>query len=505
MRAAGWTVATPPGGLPLSRARHSKAFDRLLLGGILLVGLLLVAPVLAIPLRIPTSYNEGWNAAFDLRAIHPSAGPLYPGPGSFVFDNYPPLGFYLLGAAGWLAGNMIAAGRTLALAALLGCGGLIGLCVRRLGGSAQAAMAAGLLFLLVNATYYQSYVAMDDPQWLAHFLMLAGLAVLLRAGTARIPLPAIILAALLMTAGGFVKHNLVALPLAATLWLLRHDRPRAFAWIATASLAAGLGLAAIDARFGPVAFDDILHHARILDASRLTLAIGALAPLLPMALAVLLLLRRGATLVALFGGLALATGILQRLGDGVNYNAHFETLIAACLGFGLVLDPLARAPLRPGRFAIGPASLLVFAALPMLCAMPIHLPAAWRAVAGRARLQAAWQPVIARLAAAPGPVGCEMPSLCFWAGKPFSVDIFNLTQSLLAGRSEASFQAMVRRRGFALFEYSPASSTHANAIRRLGHDPVMAPFAEGYRPLATGPGGVVLLAPIAGRNLFTSP
>ncbi|TLU71735.1 hypothetical protein [Lichenicoccus roseus] len=471
----------------------------------MLTGLLLLAPILTIPLHIPVNYNEGWNAAFDLRAIHPSAGPLYPGPGSFVFNNYPPLGFYLVGAAGWLAGDMIAAGRLVALAALFCCAGLLGLCVRRLGASAQAAMAATVLFLLVNATYYQSYVAMDDPQWLAHAFMLAGLAVLLREGPPSVPLLPVVLAALLVTAGGFVKHNLVALPLAATLWLLWHDRRQAAAWIATAVVATGAGVVAIQARYGAIAFADILHHARTLDADRLILATGALAPLLPMALAVVLLLRRGGMLVALFGGLALAAGILQRLGDGVNYNAHFETLIAACLGFGLVLDPLVRSPLRLGRVSIGPAALLVFAALPMLCAMPIHLPAAWNAIASRERRQAAWQPVIARLAAAPGPVGCEMPSLCIWAGKPFSVDIFNLTQSILSGRPEHPFQAMVRRGGFGMFEYDPAASTHADAIRRMGHDPIMAPFAGRYREVATGPGGAVLLSPIPGRSLFTSP
>ncbi|MGI4746273.1 MAG: hypothetical protein ACRYGI_13030 [Janthinobacterium lividum] len=53
---------------------------------------------------------------------------------------------------------------------------------------------------------------------MAHALMLGGLATLLRGHKAGI-LPArdIVMAALLVLAGGFVKHSLMGIPLAATL------------------------------------------------------------------------------------------------------------------------------------------------------------------------------------------------------------------------------------------------------------------------------------------------
>ena len=163
----------------------NAAFDRLLLAGAALLALLLLGPVLAIPLHVPLNYNEGWNAYFDMRAVMPGTGPLYPPAGSFVFNNYPPLSFYVVGAFGrFVVGDMIVAGRVVSLLSLLAAGVLFGVCVRRLGGSPRASMAASVLLLLYACSFYRDDVAMDDPQWLARALMLAGLAALLRSRSA---------------------------------------------------------------------------------------------------------------------------------------------------------------------------------------------------------------------------------------------------------------------------------------------------------------------------------
>jgi hypothetical protein len=83
-------------------------FDTLLLAGAVLIVFLLLGPLLTIPLRIPLSYNEGWNAYFDQLAVGAGAGPLYPAADSLVFNNYPPFSFYLVGAFGrgscWVPG-----------------------------------------------------------------------------------------------------------------------------------------------------------------------------------------------------------------------------------------------------------------------------------------------------------------------------------------------------------------------------------------------------------------
>lgn len=482
-------------------------FDALLLGSLILLIVLLAGPVLTIPLHIPINYNEGWNAGFDTRAVFFGRGPLYPGRDSFVFNNYPPLGFFIVGGAGrFLFGDMIVAGRVIALMALLASAALVGICVRNSGASRRSAGAAALLLLLFSATFYRGYVAMDDPQWLAHAMMVGGLAVLLprqgvdllRAG--RLPWLRIALACVLMVAGGFIKHNLVALPVATTFWLL-WLRPRAaLIWITCAMGAVALGLVTLQIAFGHAAFVDIFQHRRVFRVHLLTHAISRLAPLLPAGLVLCLALRRrtagdGAVLVALFAAIALVTGTLQRMGEGVYYNSHFETMIAVCLGVGLVLDAVTRTPLQWRQRQIGPSALFLVAILPILGALPWHLPIAWDTVANRHAREKAWQPMIARLAAAHGLVGCHLLSVCYWAGKPFTVDLFNLTQSALAGGSIDRFQATVARRDFVLFEDDPNSFLHSDAIRKLGYDPVMAGFRRDYVVVATGPDGVTLLAP----------
>ena len=497
------------------RVLRPRPLDVVLLVGAILVGMLLAGPLLTIPLRIPINYDEGWNAGFDARAALPGLGPLYPGPDSLVFNNYPPLGFLLVGELGrFVFGDMIVAGRTVALAALLAAGGLTGLCVRLLGGARSAAMASALLLLLLACSFYRGYVAMDDPQWLAQALMLGGLAVLLRGDVASrlrrgdLPWPQILGSALLMVAGGFVKHSLVALPAAATLWLVWLDRRAALMWAAAVGAGLALGLLITWASFGSAAFVDVLEHHRVFRLRLLIHAVGGVAPLLPM-LAVVATRghpdRDTAVLATLFIGIALLAGIAQRCGEGVNYNAHFETLVALCLVFGLAITP-RRGAARQWS-GLGPATLCVFAALPVLGAMPWSLPVAWHDVAGRHALQAAWRPIIVRLADADGQVGCEMQSLCYWAGRPFAVDVFNLTQSALArntaaripavGSPIALFQGMIARHRLALFEYQPRSATHVEARRLVGRDPVMDAFDGGYVPVAAGPGGALLLAPLA--------
>src|SRR6185312_10323393 len=75
------------------------------------------------------------------------------------------------------------------------------------------------------------YVAMDDPQLLGHAVMMVGLLLLLRDKP--------VAAALTMAFALFVKHNLIALPIASALWLALADRRAAMKFAAT-GMAAGL-------------------------------------------------------------------------------------------------------------------------------------------------------------------------------------------------------------------------------------------------------------------------
>ena len=95
--------------------------DALLFCTVPLLAFLLLGPLLLIPLHVPLGYNEGWNAYLAARAIGLQDGPLYPPADTLVFNNYPPLSFYLVGliGRGLAGGDVIVAGRVVALASLL--------------------------------------------------------------------------------------------------------------------------------------------------------------------------------------------------------------------------------------------------------------------------------------------------------------------------------------------------------------------------------------------------
>jgi len=65
--------------------------------------------VAALGKQIPLDPNEGWNAYHAQSAM--SGGVLYPGQGSFLFNNYPPVSFYVVGTLGRVVGDQIVAGR----------------------------------------------------------------------------------------------------------------------------------------------------------------------------------------------------------------------------------------------------------------------------------------------------------------------------------------------------------------------------------------------------------
>jgi uncharacterized membrane protein len=189
--------------------------------------------VFIIPLHVSLDPDEGWNAYLAAAAM--TGHGLYPGAGSLMVNNYPPLSFYLLGSLGLFTGDPIVAGRIVSLASFVCICSFVYLSARRLdAGLIGAIFSAVLLAAMLLLT--SDYVGMDDPQLLAQALQLAALALVLRdPHGAR----TIIGAALLFVLGGFVKHNLFVLPLATLLWIASFDRRNALrlaVWCAGLSL-----------------------------------------------------------------------------------------------------------------------------------------------------------------------------------------------------------------------------------------------------------------------------
>ncbi|ACI51287.1 conserved hypothetical protein [Gluconacetobacter diazotrophicus PA1 5] len=430
----------------------------------LLGGILLAYPILAMGAHVPLNHNEGWNAYFAMRAIHPALGPLYPGADSMVFDNYPPLSFYVVGALGWICGDVLLAGRLVAMASFLACAALIAHIARQLGASWQGALFGALLFVLCGASFYPIYIGTDDPQWLAHALMLAACAIVLRS-TLPVTRPGgICLAAGLMVVGGLIKHNILALPLSLTTWLALRDRRAALAWCACGIVGIAATVSILGGLEGEQMFADILGYKRLYLARRailgLTNAVGMVGMVPPLWLT---WRQRGSMgspygFVCLFTMLALGLGVVQRTGVGVAYNAQFELLIALSLATGVALSsPLVRTDRQRRRLAL-------VAMLPALIELPVTLPHAMRDLSALQHERDAWQQAIDRIAAIPGPVGCEAPLLCYWAGKPFVIDLFNANLAIATGASMTPFRDAVTRGAYAAFVLDAAAPASRAAM-----------------------------------------
>lgn len=393
-----------------------------------IASLLLAEPVLRLPLRISLDFNEGWNA-YHAAAVA-AGGDLYRDPhGSFV-NNYPPLSFLLVGHSARFLGDPIIIGRAVALASLLMAALLIALLVIKHGGSRVAGLFAAMWFLAYEAGWTPIYVGLNDPQWLAHAVMLTGLLVL--PPNVR-PLPLLFLAEALMVTAGFIKHNLLPLPAAVTLWLLWQDRRAALAWIVAGAAMAGLGLVAGHLAYGPDFIASVLgSEGSRLYLPRVALRRGLLyvTPLLPALLLGAWALaqaprQRFLRLVALYAALALPFGVYQLGGYGVDRNALFDLEIAAALGTGLALAQLS--PALPHLAGI--LALVVVVLVPL----PERLRSWQHFAATKERLVDTTGEDVAYIQGRPGEAVCEALALCFWAGKPISVDLFRTGMQLRTG------------------------------------------------------------------------
>ena len=97
-------------------------------------------------------------------------------------------------------------------------------------------------------------------------------------------------------------------------------------------------------------------------------------------------------------------------------------MIASCLLIRLVVSRGVAGVLVVRRWALASAALVGIAVITVLVIMPWQLTSAWSGIDDRAERARSWQPIIARIARAPGLARCRSLALCCWAGKPFEVD-----------------------------------------------------------------------------------
>ena len=445
---------------------NEKSRSLLVLAFLMLITFgLYVGPVVQLPLRIPLNYNEGWNAFHAVNAMN--GRPLYPDRTSLTTNDYPPLSFYVVGSLGVLIGDQIFAGRLVALLSLLIVATEIGLVIYRFGQSSQIALFSGVLLLGYMATHFDSYIAMDDPQMLAHAIQLAGLLVFLAGNRTD---QRLLLSLLLLFASGLVKHNLLPLPFALTVWLYLYERRHFYIWLLASIVLVVLAGSVCYLLFGSNIFLSILTAPQVYIAARMAQnADRWLTPMLILIAAGIILLvsdyaNRYVRLFALYALFAGAWGIFVSRAVGVNFNAIFDLLFALIIMSGLALHRVEQMvhnahPIDeqidgpPGKqLALRSAGMLVLA-LTVLAPTPAQGLAVWDSVRGLDHAKTETAADIAYLAQHPGPALCENLALCYWAGKSFEVDVFNTGKKLQTGvLDKKPFVDRLRNHYFAVIE-----------------------------------------------------
>jgi hypothetical protein len=419
----------------------------LLAGMILGILAVMAAPLHRLFLHVPGDSNEGWNAYHDVLAL--SGGLLYPPMDSLITTNYPPLSFYIVGALGKWLGDDIIAGRLVSLVSLVLVTVNVFRLTRLLGGKLFFAAFSALLFLLYVAMHASEYVAMDDPQWLGHVFITFGALNFFEARTATAhPLRHIVLSSLWCVAGVLIKHNLIVLPLALLIWSALYDRRYLFLWTTVSLLIGVAAMTLASIAYGTAMFEGIFLHQRVMSlqilGGNIDRFVMPLTPLLVYAALLCSVMRqdRQGGFVLIYTLVAGVFGLLFLSGHGCDVNCLFDLMIALCICAGLVGERATSQFANAARPWTAAAIGLVIASV-CFPSFANSLEAGIKAVREDRAQRQAYAELIAQIASSRGPVACEMPSLCYWAGRNFDIDPHNFLEKITTGKVDPSF---LRRR-----------------------------------------------------------
>jgi hypothetical protein len=409
-------------------------------------------------------YTEGWNAYFQDAAA--SGKNIYPAPGSLIVNNYPPLSFYAVGLLGRIfGGDNLFVGRALSLIALIVVSIEIFFVVRILAGGQAGASIGALWYAAIMSHNFTSFVGANDPQLAGQAIMGAGLALFLdrdRAGRSTIaPL-------LIMVAGGFWKHTMIAIPLTAIVWLLiRHGR-KSICPIAVSAAASCGGLAAYCAVFGQAFLSNLLV-ARQYSIGHMVSQVGhlqwsavAFAIWISWAIASKSTEAKRFTLIHV--PIAFGACILQWFGDKVYGNAEFDWIIALAIAVGIAFESVNSVAYTYTARGVVIVALLILRLVatdrqePMLVMFDPKFREKF-STAERAAVVETKQ-----VAAIKGDVYCASKIICRAAGKPFAVDDFAVEEMVATKAiSQASLDQMLRALHVTTFKGYAANMTEVDA------------------------------------------
>lgn len=406
--------------------------------------LLPIGNLLSLGFTFEINYNEGWNVYNADRLAQ--GGQIYDD-NFWRVNNYPIASFLIVGAVNSFLHDLLLSGRLVALVSFAAIGGFAAIAVRRFGGGRTdavfgAACAMGFCYLVASV-----WIIADDPQTLGEAVMLGALVSYIARPPDRVNL---LRTAFLVVLGGFIKHNLLAIPIAVTLDLAFRSPRRLPLWLVSCAGFVGGFLALtqivaggnfIDHLMSPRLFHWYGARYHLMKYLRLFKF-----PLAAIALSASLVLAADRMILAAWGMISIVSATILSGFEGTSYNMFQDAAVFLGVAAGVMMSELRKAEFR-GRLARVLASVL-----PFLIAQPILARApdvADQVYHGRALLDADRKREETFLADAryvsdkQGSAICESLLLCYVAGQPFILDPFNSRQYMLSGMLDQS--ELIRR------------------------------------------------------------
>jgi hypothetical protein len=313
---------------------------------------------------------------------------------------------------------------------------MIALIISRFSRSVYLPITGGILFMGYMSIYHSEYVGMNDPQWIAHGLMMSGFALFLYKKENRLLL---FCSMLIMLLAGLTKHNLLPVPVATTIWLYMNHRRRFYQWIIAGFFMTGIALLVMYVAYGGDFFTNVLLAPRTYRIGRIAIIGKWLMPSIiyisaGFILFIFFLKDRNIQLILLFSVISLVWGAFTTGGGGVYYNAIFDFIISLFIASFILVDRL------PGTFEKKTVrgSTIVIAAcilfLPVLLGAIFEFHFTKEFLKNLPEMKKQTEEDIGFVANHPEPVMCENFALSYWAGKKLSLDFFTIGAKLKTGK-----------------------------------------------------------------------
>jgi hypothetical protein len=447
----------------------------------------LVFPMARAFYRFEVNYNEGWNVYNTQAAMQHL--PLYYPKYGWTTVNYPFLSFYIVGYVSHFVGDYLLTGRLISLVALLVSCVLVGLIVKKLTGGWGPAVFGGAFCLGLFCSQIPNYVAMDDPQMLAHPFFLFGLWLYLAAPPSTMRIAGI---ASLFALGGNIKQNLLAAPISALLDLFITSSSKAIRFMVFGVFLLALSIVVNILVGGPFFISHLLTSRGYSFVRLRNLFFAFYSPLgLPLAISafwsIWQLQNKRTRVISFYFFSSLLIGVAFGGGAGVNENTFFDNIFAMSIIMGACLDSLWKAPIpslgKGGRCRCLVPVLLYSTVVMTFVPRGVNLP---RDLSQLRERQRAYDTEVSFLVAQPGPAICESLILCYEAGKPYVFDPFNSNRLMGLGKLNSSeiVKQIAGRKYGAIQTQVPATQKPSERFP----DDVLDAIARYYVEALKGPG-----------------